>query len=262
MTNVDSGKTISCSDLSKQGFVLSSSIVAMAATEGAKQQKGKFTPCVVGEIPNLKEFADGPDIIGNGLIIKPQGQSDAYVPLELLPFLPVIQMALDVDVLTLGAERAQKRWVLVRASRHTSDGSGKAHQRHVEGWHTHATLGPCLFYLASDRFGTELSDNNKAPDGSIIVIDQSVLHRSPVIGTQRRTFFVIASYASDPASSSTRELHHNPMIHSLSELKGPARNAKIAHWRTAGAEVLRTQYDPHRRKQDLKSWLRGEMTPL
>lgn len=262
MTNVDLVAPVSCGNLSKDGFVLSSSVVAMAATEGAKQQERQFTPCVVGKIPNPEEFASGPDIVGNGLIIKPQGESMAYVPEQLQPFLPVIWMALNCDVLRLGAEGARNRWVMVRASRHNSDGSGKPHQSHVDGWHTHDPLGPSFFYLASDRFGTELRDSKRAPDGSIIVIDQSVGHRSPVIGTERRTFVVVASYANDPDPRSERGLHRNPVILDLAGLSRPAKSAKIDLWRKAGTDVLRAQYEPHRRERDLKSWLRGEMTPL
>ena len=258
MTNVDLEAPISCGNLSATGFLLSPSVIATTQTSPLVFP----LPCLVGGIPNLEEFASGPDIVGNGVIIKPQGERDAYVPLELRPFLPVIQMALDVDVLTLGAKEARNRWVMVRASRHTSDASGKAHQSHVEGWHTHETLGPSFFYLASDRFGTELRYNRKAPDGSVIVIDECVEHRSPVIGPHQRTFVVVASYANDPDPGCERGLHRNPVILDLSGRSRSARNAKIAHWRTDGTEVLRTQYEPHRREQDIKSWLCRKMPQL
>ena len=250
---------ISLSNLSGFGFVLSPNpVIAFTSNPNASIPGREVQPCVIAAIPNPEEFAAGLDIVGNGLIVKPKGQRDAYVPFELRPFLPVIQMALDCDVLTLGTAGARDRWLLVRASRHTCDNPDLPHQSHVAGWHDHASQGPSTFYLASDRFGTELRDWT-TPDASVIRLDRTHEHRSPVIGNNRRTFFVVASYADDPDPRSEKDLHRHPMTQGLSGMTRARKSGVIESWHTAATAALREQYPRQHYEKDLRRWLRGQL---
>lgn len=230
--------------LAKAGFVLAPDRQAVAAIKAAGQQLTSGVPVLVDRIPNLREFGAGPDIGGGMYIVKSEGSDTCVFPQRDKPFLATLQGMIDREY---ARGDARNLVFALRVSRHTAE-AGEAHQRHIPGWHDHASWGENRIQSAADRLGTEFKLAGKevaAPNGSVVQFDGPTRHKTPTVRRRtRRTFLAFMALESHKANRHLQGWEHvNPAERLLGQQphRSYDHGALMAHWAIEGRSIVTAQ---------------------
>ena len=210
-------------------------------------KRATYQPHEIAPIPNPEGFSGkaGPDIIGSAHIVKTPSNGNVFVPTAFQPFLPTLQLALNIEQAIKGEDAVRKSWVTLRPSRHTSD-NGFAHQPEFAGMHDHRYNGTSSYYVAADRSGT-VFPTFTVRDGVVARFEEGDRHLSPVVDG-RRTFAVIVFFHEQmPDRRNSTGLHRFPHDGGTPQ--------KAPEWLEAGNAVLDRDYSKTRQEQDIRTWL-------
>lgn len=227
--------------LAEAGYILKPNHDRVAAFKIAGLHLTRGSPTLVGRIPNPQEFSTGSDISGSMYIVKPEGSDNCLFPARDRPFLATLQEMIDREY---ALSNARQLVFAIRPSRHTA-AAGQPHQRHIPHWHDHQSFGQHRIQIASDVLGTQFKNAGQettAPNGSVMLFDESTLHRTPIAITEtRRTFLAFMALEPRIAYRLLRDQANiNPAEHLLNQqpYKSYDDPALRQHWRQRGKIAL------------------------
>lgn len=203
----------------------------------------KLTPHEIAAIPNPQEFSAGPDILGRGHIIKAPN-SAIFVPTIFAPFLPTLQMAVNIEHAIKGEAAFAKSWVTMRVSRHTSD-NGFAHQPDFGQMHDHAYNGSSSYYVAADHMGT-IFPTFTSREFFLTRFEEKDRHQSPTTN-QRRTFILVNFFHQKMPDERNRL-----GLHRYSYDGGTPQRAD--EWHAAAQNIIHPAYPAAAQARDIAAW--------
>jgi hypothetical protein len=234
------------SQLLNAGFIIRPEPEAVAALKADGLALPPQTPVLSGSIPNLAEFAIGPDIGSGGVKIKSANSDICYVPASHAPALATIQAMVNNAYATgHGGDN-----LVVRYSRRTTPAK-EAFQNEFEGWHTHPELAlDACVQLAASALGTEFKQAGEqiiaAPDAAIVMFDGNTIHRSPISAIpQRRTLLSCAAVGtSDKIEKQLNGARYQSPLQALllqERLQSYPDQDLATHWQRSADAVISAQ---------------------